>query len=31
MTENVKKDYDITVERVGMNIDEVLNIMLNDE
>ena len=31
LTENVKKDYDITVERVGMNIDEVLNIMLNEK
>ena len=31
LTENVKKDYDIKVERVGMNIDEVLNIMLNEK
>ena len=31
LTENVKKDYDITVKRVGMNIDEVLNIMLNEK
>ena len=31
LTESVKKDYDITVERVGMNIDEVLNIMLNEK
>lgn len=31
LTENVKKDYDIKVERVGMNIDEILNIMLNEK
>ena len=31
ITDRVKKDYDITVERVGMNIDEVLNIMLNEK
>lgn len=31
LTENVKKDYDITVKRVGMNIDEILNILLNEK
>ena len=25
LSENVKKDYDITKKRVGMNIDEILN------
>lgn len=31
LTENVKKDYDITVKRVGMNIDEILNRLLNEK
>lgn len=31
LSENIKKDYGITVERVGMNIDEILNIMLNEK
>lgn len=31
LTENVKKDYDITVKRVGMNIDEILNTLLNEK
>ena len=31
LTENVKKDYDITVKRVGMNIDEILNALLNEK
>ncbi|OZV13986.1 ABC transporter substrate-binding protein [Tissierella sp. P1] len=31
LSENVKKDYDITVKRVGMNIDEILNSLLNEK
>ena len=31
LTENVKKDYDLTVKRVGMNIDEILNSLLNEK
>ncbi len=31
LTENVKKDYDITVKRVGMNIDEIINTLLNEK
>lgn len=31
LSENVKKDYDITIERVGMDIDEILNILLNEK
>lgn len=31
LAENMKKEYDITVKRVGMNIDEILNILLNEK
>lgn len=31
LTENVKKDYDIKVKRIGMNIDEILNKLLNEK
>src|SRR5690554_4901783 len=30
LAENMKEKYDITVNRVGMNIDEILNILLNE-
>lgn len=31
LSENIKKDYDITIKRVGMNIDEILNNLLNEK
>lgn len=31
LSKNVKKDYNITVKRVGMNIDEILNSLLNEK
>lgn len=31
LTENVKKDYDITVKRVGMDAEEFMNILLNEK
>lgn len=31
LSEGIKKDYDITIERVGMNIDEILNKLLNEK
>ncbi len=31
LSESMKKDYDISVKRVGMNIDEILNSLLNEK
>lgn len=31
LSQNIKKDYDITIKRVGMNIDEILNNLLNEK
>lgn len=31
LSDSIKKDYDITVKRVGMNIDEILNSLLNEK
>jgi len=31
LTESIKKDYDIKVKRVGMNMDEILNKLLNEK
>ncbi len=31
LSDKLKKEYDITVQRVGMNIDEILNKLLNEK
>lgn len=31
LSEKMKQNYDITIKRVGMNIDEVLNLLLNEK
>lgn len=31
LSEGMKRDYDITVKRVGMNIDEILNVLVNEK
>lgn len=31
VTDQLKKEYDITLKRVGMNIDEILNLLLNEK